>query len=239
MSTINFNALFNEIWARGFDDYYVADEHHQSGRDLHTVSCDIIEHIGNQFWEAQRKEWMVKYGFLTQETAWGTFSPNKMDELDRKLYLAEKSFSSSRRPGLQYFLFVRDWEQEQQWQQAEQYCRQFEQYYNKVHHTGFTKKQIARYEYYRSIVNNIWDIIDARYRAGLHRKFDYEDAYEQWQWGCYFNTDASKLERIAMFAVETDLTTMGCYIEEPFPKYMTNNYWHFKEIGNWLKEIES
>ena len=75
--------------------------------------------------------------------------------------------------------------------------------------------------------------------AGIHRKFDYEDAYPEWQWGCYFNTDASKLERIAMFAVETDLTTMGCYIEEPFPKYMTNNYWHFKEIGNWLKEIES
>jgi len=42
-----------------------------------------------------------------------------------------------------------------------------------------------------------------------------------------------------MFAVETDLTTMGGYIEEPRAEYMTGNYWHFKEIGKWLKEIES
>ena len=238
MPTINFDALSNEIWARGFDDYYVADEHHQSGRDLYTVSCDIIEHIGHQFWSAKSKEWMVKYGFYNEETGWGAFSPNDMDEIDQQLYQAKINFSSSRRPRLWHHLFVRGWEREILWQQAEQYCRQFEQYYERVHHTGFTKKQIARYEYYCSIVECIWDIIDARYRAGIHREFDYEDGYEQWQWGCYFNTDASKLERIAMFAVETDLTTMGCCVEKPFPKYMTNNYWHFKEIGNWLREIE-
>ena len=27
--------------------------------------------------------------------------------------------------------------------------------------------------------------------------------------------------------------------EETFQKYITDNYWHFQEIGNWLKQIES
>ena len=44
---------------------------------------------------------------------------------------------------------------------------------------------------------------------------------------------------IYTLSLVTSSNTSDINSGEPFPKYMTDNYWHFKEIGNWLKEIES